>query len=337
MAGHLRASGLDQLNVIAAKYDRDLAPILARYGLSSSVFRSSDTEIVFDDVAQILEDCAREWMVPDLGIQLAKLQSLETLGVMSLVVRMETSVRDAANALLRNQHLHSTGAVTSMREMPAAGLAEIVQTPRNDKGFRQIREMGLVGAKMVLAELAGRAPHMLSTEVIHAAPVGKDYLSAEIGCTVRYGSTSNSFLFRDDILNVALRKKDVAYHSIIRRYLAEKKVEQGTSFAERVSHEVFRLMSLGNCTQEKIALAMHMPPRSMQRRLKAENTSFREILDKQRQRKAQAYVEQTDLPLSEVALSVGYSDQTAFNQAFRRWFGRAPLKMRRHRRLLAAG
>ena len=335
MAGYIRASVLEGLDKIAAREKQDLTPILARYGLDSSIFRACETEVDFEDMCMILEDCARTWKMPDLGIRLARLHSLDTLGVVSLVTRMETTVRTAALALLRFQFLHTNGAVSSLREIPEDGLAEVIYAPVSITRPRQAREMSLVMGRNVLRDLAGRAPDILSAEVMFAAPLGKDHLAAELGCPVRYGGNSYSFLFRRDILDLRLKKQDVAFHPIIRRYLAEIELEMGVPFAEAVRLEVFRQLSLGACSQDKVAAAMKMQPRSFQRRLQQEGTNFREIMDEQRRRRSLALVQQTDLPLGEVALAVGYSDQTAFNQAFRRWFGKTPLKVRRHAGLMA--
>lgn len=326
---------IEGLDKIADREGQDLRPILARYGLDDSIFHAVETEIDYEDMGALLEDCARSWRLPNLGIQLARLHSLQTYGVISLVTRMETTVRGAAHAMLRNQFLHTNGMVTTLREIPGDGLAEVIYAPLSITRPQQAREMSLVMGKTVLAELSGRRPEILSAEVMFAAPRGKDYLSAELGCPVRYGRNAYSFLFRDDVLNVRLKKQDVAFHPIIRRYLAEITVEKGTPFAETVSLEVFRQLSLGVCSQDKVAAALRMQPRSLQRKLKQDGTNFREILDEQRRRRSLALVQQTDLPLGEVALAVGYSDQTAFNQAFRRWFGRTPLKVRRQEGMLA--
>ncbi len=329
MAGYIRASVLEGLNRIATRKNANVADVLRDHGLDMTIFQAQETEIDFDVMRQLFEDCATRWKMPDLGIQLAREQNLESLGVISLVVRMETTVRDAVKAVIRNQYLHTNGTVIILRELSGDDLAEVIYAPRTLADVRQAPEFALAGSKMRMAEASGREPEILSAEVMHSAPKGKDYLAASLGCPVRYGASRYSFLFRSDILDVKMPKMDVAYHPIIRRYLSDLAVNVNASFSERVGLEVFRLLSLGNCTQEKVAAAMRMQTRSLQRRLKTENTSFREILDEQRRRKSLALVQQTDMPLSEVALAVGYSDQTAFNQAFRRWFGRTPLKVRR--------
>ncbi|MEO9461074.1 MAG: AraC family transcriptional regulator ligand-binding domain-containing protein, partial [Marinomonas sp.] len=144
MAGYIRASVIEGLDKIAEREGQSLTVILARYGLDKSIFRAHETEIDFEDMGALLEDCARAWNIPDIGIQLARLHSLETLGVVSLVTRMETSVRGAAQAMLRNQFLHTNGVVTALREIPQDGLAEVTYSPLSITRPRQARELSMV-------------------------------------------------------------------------------------------------------------------------------------------------------------------------------------------------
>ena len=90
-------------------------------------------------------------------------------------------------------------------------------------------------------------------------------------------------------------------------------------------------MELGNCTLEHVADSLRMPPRSLQRRLQAEGLSFRDLLDEWRRARALSLVTNTRLPLSEVSEALGYSEQSVFTQAFRRWYGGTPYRFRTQR------
>lgn len=337
MRRYASASVLAGLDQFARDRNLNLRPILEKNNLDMSMFKYPEQDLPYDAVSNVLDDCAEYWRMPDVGVQLGLRQNLESLGVVSLVARMETSVRAAANAMTRKLYLLTNVTATTLREMPGSGLVEVVYSAHDGFLSRQVQEMIMVSDKAIVAEISGQKPQYVSAEVMHAAPTGRDSLSAALGCTVRYGATGNIALMNSSILDVRLQKQDKAFHPIIRRYLAEASVDLGTPFSERVNLEVFRLMSLGDCNQDKVAAALNMQPRSMQRRLKAEDTSFREIVDQQRRRKAVALVLNSDLPLTEVALAVGYSDQTAFNQAFKRWFDQPPLQMRRRQMVKADG
>ena len=60
------------------------------------------------------------------------------------------------------------------------------------------------------------------------------------------------------------------------------------------------------------------------RRLRAQGLGFGELLDLERKHLARVYVSSADYPLAQVAQLLGYSEQSAFNRAFRRWYGVSP-------------
>ena len=68
--------------------------------------------------------------------------------------------------------------------------------------------------------------------------------------------------------------------------------------------------------------------RSLQRQLREEQTSFSKIIDAIRCRNALVRLRDDDISLPELALRLGYSEQSAFNRAFRRWTGTTPQSYR---------
>ncbi len=95
-----------------------------------------------------------------------------------------------------------------------------------------------------------------------------------------------------------------------------------------VASQIRQLMPMGACTLETVARKLSIHPRSLQNRLSAENTEFRDLLKAERQESAKAYLAQTATPIAEVATLLGYSDQTSFTRAFSGWFGLSPKRFR---------
>jgi AraC-like DNA-binding protein len=72
-----------------------------------------------------------------------------------------------------------------------------------------------------------------------------------------------------------------------------------------------------------------MHPRTLQRRLAAEGTTFEAIVDSARRSAALRLLTQTDVPMSQVALMVELAGPPSLTRACRRWFGRTPTQVRR--------
>jgi AraC-like DNA-binding protein len=82
-----------------------------------------------------------------------------------------------------------------------------------------------------------------------------------------------------------------------------------------------------------VALAAEMmgcSVRTLQRRLAAERTSYRDVVDKARCLKAMSQLRDDGDSITELALMLGYSEHSAFTRAFRRWTGTSPSEFREH-------
>ena len=79
---------------------------------------------------------------------------------------------------------------------------------------------------------------------------------------------------------------------------------------------------------ERVAAALAMSPRTLQRRLREEGTSYADLLDRFRHRMAVALLEDREIAIYEVAYLLGYAEPSTFYRAFRRWTGSSP---REHR------
>jgi AraC-like DNA-binding protein len=81
---------------------------------------------------------------------------------------------------------------------------------------------------------------------------------------------------------------------------------------------------MGIKTLEDVAANFNITPRSLQRRLKEESTSFQQIADEVRKSLALHYLEKGKYQLKEISYFLGYNELSAFSRAFKRWTGKAP-------------
>jgi AraC-like DNA-binding protein len=93
------------------------------------------------------------------------------------------------------------------------------------------------------------------------------------------------------------------------------------------------LLPEGHAAAAEVATALGMSERTLHRRLHAAGSSFRRVLEAFREAEAERLLASARLPLGEVALRLGFSDQTAWNRAFRRWKGMSPTEWAEGRRV----
>lgn len=324
-----RASSLTGLVQLAPQAGPDLSLIMHSIGLDPALLQKPDDRIAFADVCSLMRACADAWNMPDLGLRLAPYQSLNVLGPIALVTRMESSMRAALQAIIQNLVIHSNAIVVGLEEHEdvAALIIDLRVTPPG----ANIYALLCLGVGWNVIRQVYRAPVPLYEVVLRAERRAlRTRTEAYFSCPVRSGAGRNALYFDRKILDARMHQSDPAYHAIIERYLNTSRREVAGRASENAAVEIARQMEMGNCTLHSVASALRTEPRSLQRRLKQDGTSFRELLDDWRRARSLTLVTQTRLPLSEISVALGYLDQSIFSRAFRRWHGSAPQTYRQN-------
>lgn len=92
----------------------------------------------------------------------------------------------------------------------------------------------------------------------------------------------------------------------------------------KVETAIARRLAGGIHSDDEVAAALNMSTRTLQRKLKEADTTYRKILEKVRRKLANEYLQDASLDLLEVAFLLGYSEYSSFSRAYRRWTGSSP-------------
>jgi AraC-like DNA-binding protein len=107
--------------------------------------------------------------------------------------------------------------------------------------------------------------------------------------------------------------------------------QQGYAREDYVAHTKMIIQSVlatGGATLPVVASLLNIHPRQLQTQLRQAGRSFRELLDEVRFNEARLQLSHSAINLTDLALSLGYADETAFSRAFKRWSGVAPRQWR---------
>lgn len=162
-----------------------------------------------------------------------------------------------------------------------------------------------------------------------APPCAEEYL-ALFKAPVRFSAERDSMTFSfpdvDRYLMGSNSQLARLNDQVMIEYLAKLDKDD---IVNRVTAVIVDMLPSGGVADEKVAGILNMSVRSLQRRLKEVGTTFRTILDITRKDLASTYVRDPDIELAEVAFLLGFSDQSAFSRAFKRWTGNPPSAIRK--------
>ncbi|RRJ84640.1 AraC family transcriptional regulator [Aestuariirhabdus litorea] len=157
-------------------------------------------------------------------------------------------------------------------------------------------------------------------------PAVKDEYRSAFGCPVYFGQSMNALFLKNDYLKLPLRQSNRQLLQTLEEHARALITEQNTeqSLALRVRYALKQKIRDGVPRKDLVADKLAMTPRTMQRKLRQENTSYQQILDRLRQESAEHFLLETAMPITGIALRLGFSEPRSFHRSFKQWFGITP-------------
>jgi AraC-like DNA-binding protein len=297
----------------------DARPALRDCGLEAA---RTDPEERVEGVAfgALLESLARASGDLSFGLRFGVWSSQRAGGVVSAIAANAPTVGEALERLVR------------FHAIVADALAPMLVRGRGHAAVRLGSPAGPQVAEAAIAVLVGAVRRAcggspdIDVRFRHQGAPGGDH-ERLLGARVRFDAAADEVRFPAAALSTPLPLADSRLLAVLERHGASRLASVGDrTFAGRVrrtTHE--SLLRSGACPPlAEAARALACRPRTVQARLAAEGTCYREVVDEVRRTLAEQHLLDRDLTLAEVAFVVGFADQAAFTNAFRRWTGATP-------------
>jgi len=169
----------------------------------------------------------------------------------------------------------------------------------------------------------------VSVEFKHAEPACAGDFFALFRCPVSFGAEHNRMRLSHKDTNKRLPGSNEMMSQIhdqeMIRYLA--KLDDG-DIVNKVKNVILEQLPDGRMSDTRVAETLFMSNRNLQRKLEAQNTTFKTILTQIRQELAIKYIKDPQLTLTEVSFMLGFSEMSAFSRAFKQWTGQSPRAQR---------
>ncbi|MDA5284808.1 AraC family transcriptional regulator [Streptomyces sp. Isolate_45] len=176
--------------------------------------------------------------------------------------------------------------------------------------------------------LIGRRIPLSSATFNYPAPPHADEYALLFDCPVRFGARRTEAVFGAHWLTAPLVRDEAALDAMLRRAPFDllSRPAYGTTVAEQVRRTLTRRLRTSPRLPElgEVAARLAMSPATLRRRLRQEGTSFQQLKDHVRRDAAIAGLAESGEPIAELAARLGFSEDTAFHRAFRRWTGTTP-------------
>ena len=267
-----------------------------------------------------------------LPLKLAEFILPRHLGILGVAISHCSCLGETAQLLQRYERLVDD--INDTRLSVSATRASIEWIPRIENPAACFMQKSLAVWVTFARRISGRGDLVADASFPFPAPDDIRPYSELFGGDIRFGQPLASLSFDVRYLALPVQTYEQQTHALLLQQLQccyESEVE-ADNYLDHVRQIIRRSMSQGQVSLECIASVLKLTPRSLQNRLRAQGYRFRDLLEEERFRMAQAYLRDPTISLAEVAFLLGYSEQSPFQNAFKRRFGITPGEFRRQSR-----
>lgn len=310
-------------------YDIDPLPLLEQAGIDAARINDPNVRFPTTRIIRLWRLTVRATGDPCVGLRVAEQFQPAALHGLGLAWLSSDSLRDALCRLARYYRFINAFVDVSVEDTAdATGLVI-----RGLEKWPMIVNEGADAAMAVYLRLcrmtAGAEINPVRVIMRRPRPECEEQFDDFFRAPVEYDASEYRLCFSKDLVDRPLETANPELARIndqtVIDYLARF---DRASVALRVRSMIIEQLPDGAPNQEDVANALHLSLRSLQRKLKDEDTSYKALLEGTRRELALHYIRESHRSIGEITYLLGFAEPSNFNRAFKRWTGKAPTEFR---------
>ncbi|PTS86296.1 AraC family transcriptional regulator [Pseudomonas sp. HMWF032] len=322
-----------QISSLVTDMGIDADAWLARSQLSQAQLQEDEMPLSLAQFCRLVEDVLSCTAEPAFGLLLGERLIVNTHGLLGYAAMNSTNLRQAAHLIERYIGLRTS--LINVRLQEIAGETRLIFSETTPLGgiSHTVFEAVILAIKNVLDFMTLGSCPLHRIAFAFPSPSYADLACEVCKCEVEYEQGWNGFVLPTAALDQPLKMADAASfrdaEQILQRELDKLSTEQSMSARVR---RVMLEKQHGFPSLNLTARLFHLTPRTLHRRLQAEGTSFKALLEEVRHRLAVEHLKSGHMSVEEIAYSLGYTDLANFRRAFKRWQQQSPSAFRNAQR-----
>lgn len=312
-----------------------LEPYLQVLGLNEDTLQQSDLRVPNSRAREFLQRAEQELDDPFVGLHMGQSMQWQHLGILGLLLLNCREVQEVFELQTRYQSLVGNGLETAYLPVDGGICLRVQPPPGHPPLARQEYEYSLAGWWQLKNSLLGAELRPETVSLPYPAPETVAPLQELFGVLPQFDATTVLIQFSGSYADLPLHAADPQLKQMLetqaQNRLQELRGEQIDRDPQltRLRQFLVDRLAFGTPSLEQAASELGLAVRTLQRQLDARQTSYSQLLDQVRRQQAQTYIQNPELTLLDVAMMLGFAEQSSFARAFKRWFGKAPGVYRR--------
>lgn len=324
-----RAYGLNPFISLVREFGLDPLPLLESAGIAAEALEKPDYTLSADQELEFMELSLQAISQPDLGLRCGPRYHLAFYGTLGLAAMTSANLMEAFRVMFKNVPMTWTYLHWELRT--ENGLGIIRPEKLRDLGgcYQYMIDRGLTAVYTIACDALGFRMPLIEVNICQPRPSYAESYTEAFQCPVNFDAPVDDMRFEEAYLYEALQQTEIDSARIFGAQCESicTKLTENDSFSEVIRQHLWQLPDQ-MASLEAIAERLHTTPRSIQRKLASEHTSYHDLVENVRRNLAIEYLRTTGLTVTEIAQRLGYADAPSFGHAFKRWTGNSPGSLR---------
>ncbi|MEZ5925995.1 MAG: AraC family transcriptional regulator [Hyphomicrobiaceae bacterium] len=310
----------------------DIDRIFGHAGLAPEMAGAPTLRMSLAGFCRLFEESARQTQNDNFGLWFGQQFQPRDLGLWGYAALTSPTLGDALRTLVELFPLHQERSTMRLAEAEGGLIRLEYRIEAADiRTRRQDAELSLGMFQNVMREGLGTWTAIEEVHFEHPKPEDWHAHRRAFGAPVYFSQPINALIFRRDGLSKPMPARDPRLRELMRSCLERlaRRADLKQTLLDRVRMAVRSALPEGGLALEEVSTALRVTPGAIHRDLASAGTTYKELIETTRRELALDYLERGDLPLTEIAALVGYSELSALSRAVRRWTGQSPRAYRR--------
>lgn len=292
-----------------------------------------DPKVMLSDTVyyDLLERIAEQTDITALPVRTGAAMRCDEYGALGLAWKAAPNLMGSLSRVERYARLWTSVVEYELRPVDQGMLFILHRSGERRLGMRLSNEATLASAVSISRQVSPTAFAPIEVHLKHPPPLTLEHHLAYFGCPVIFGSELDALLISREVLAQPNKLGDEGITRFLLSHLDAELSEIGPddTLVSMTKEAVARTLSEGRPRMADIARSLGMSARSYHRRLSKHGVTFQTLTETTRRELAEGLLRDENYSLAEVAFLTGFSEQSSFTRAFKRWVGRTPAAFRR--------
>ena len=306
-------------------YGLDAPAMFERHGIDPALLSNPNARIPSRTWDSLARDAAAHIADPAFGLLAARCWHPSNLGALGYAWLTSSTLRTGLGRVVRYWRLLGEESSTRLEES-SAGLKIVLARQAPDPVSSAVTVDFVVSLLVDMCRMnAGSSLRPVAVRLRRMRPKDGEAYRRHFGCVVHFAADEDSItLSRTDAYR-PLPTSNRQLAATLDRILAEQLAHlDKRDVVARCQARLLDQLSSGEVSEDAMAEQLHMSRRTLQRKLAEADLTYQKLVDDTRRELAMRHLEDPRHSITDVTFLLGFSQQSAFTRAFRRWTGMSP-------------